>query len=56
MTIEGIMVRLTFDNAPNGLTTFGKVSECFEIAGANRRFFPAQAVLTNNGVTVSLHQ
>jgi sialate O-acetylesterase len=52
MTIEGNMVRLTFDNAPNGLTTFGKVSECFEIAGANRRFFPAQAVLTNNGVTV----
>lgn len=52
MTIEGNMVRLTFDNAPNGLTTFGKVSECFEIAGANRRFFPAQAVLTNSGVTV----
>ncbi len=52
MTIEGNMARLTFDNAPNGLTTFGKVPECFEIAGSNRRFFPAQAIITNNGVTV----
>ncbi|HOU02775.1 MAG TPA: sialate O-acetylesterase [Bacteroidales bacterium] len=52
MTIDGNMARLTFDNASNGLTSFGKDLSCFEIAGANRRFFPAHAILTNSGVTV----
>ena len=52
MQIEDNQVKLTFDNAPNGLTSFGKELTCFELAGANRRFFPATAYITNSGITV----
>ena len=52
MKVEGNLVRLTFDNAPNGLTSFGKELRCFEIAGENKRFLPAQALITNTGITV----
>jgi sialate O-acetylesterase len=48
---EGV-VKLTFDNAPNGLTSFGKELNCFEVAGANKRFFPAKAFITGTGITV----
>ena len=48
---EGV-VRLTFDNAPNGLTSWGKELSCFEVAGANKRFFPAKAFITGTGITV----
>lgn len=49
---EAGVVKLTFDNAPNGLTSFGKSLECFEIAGANKRFYPAKAFITNTGVSL----
>ena len=52
MVVEGSLVRLTFDNAANGLTSFGKDLSCFEIAGANKRFFPAQASINNRGITL----
>jgi len=52
MKIEGIQVKLTFDNAPNGITSFGKELECFEVAGANKRFYPAQAFLTGTGISL----
>ncbi|MBN2862654.1 MAG: sialate O-acetylesterase [Bacteroidales bacterium] len=52
MKVEGNLARLTFDNAPNGLTSFGKELKCFEVAGSNRRFLPAQAIITNTGITV----
>ena len=52
MKVEGNQVKLTFDNAVNGLTSFGKQLSCFEVAGANKRFFPAQAFITNAGVTL----
>jgi sialate O-acetylesterase len=52
MTIEGNQVRLTFDNVPNGLTSYGKELRCFEVAGTNKRFYPATAYITNAGVTV----
>ena len=48
---EGV-VKLTFDNAPNGLTSYGKDLSCFEVAGANKRFFQAKAFITGTGVTV----
>jgi sialate O-acetylesterase len=51
-TIEGNQVRLTFDNAPNGLSSFGKGLYCFEVSGANKRFYPAEAFITNTGITV----
>ena len=52
MKIEGSVVKLTFDHAKNGLTTFGKPLEHFTIAGENKRFVPATAVITRDGITV----
>jgi sialate O-acetylesterase len=52
MKVEGNQVKLTFDNAPNGITSFGKELSCFEVAGSNKRFYPASAFITNAGVTL----
>jgi sialate O-acetylesterase len=52
MKVEGNQVKLTFDNAVNGLTSFGKQFLCFEVAGANKRFYPAEAFLTGTGITL----
>jgi sialate O-acetylesterase len=52
MTIEGQVVKLTFNNASNGLTSFGKELSCFEIAGADKRFSPANASITDEGITL----
>jgi sialate O-acetylesterase len=52
MKVEGQLVKLTFNNAPNGLTSFGKTFSCFEIAGANKRFYPAVGFITGTGITL----
>jgi sialate O-acetylesterase len=52
MTVNGNQVMLTFDHASNGLTSFGKELSCFEVAGANKRFFPAKAFITREGITL----
>ena len=52
MKIDGSVVKLTFDHANNGLTTFGKELTNFTIAGENKRFVPASAYITNQGITV----
>lgn len=52
MKIEGNEVMLTFDNAPNGIMSLGKQLFCFEVAGKNKRFYPATAFVTNAGVTL----
>jgi sialate O-acetylesterase len=44
--------KITFSDAPNGLTSFGKTLSCFEIAGEDKIFHPATAVITREGVTV----
>lgn len=46
---EGV-VKLTFDNATMGLTSFGKELSCFEVAGENKRFFPARAFISGDGI------
>jgi len=43
MKVSGEVVKLTFDHAITGLTSFGKELSCFELAGADKRFFPAKA-------------
>ncbi|MCY1722746.1 hypothetical protein OU798_20520 [Prolixibacteraceae bacterium Z1-6] len=53
MTTEGSTAKLTFDFAPNGLTTFGKDLINFTIAGENKQFYPAQATITRQGISVS---
>jgi sialate O-acetylesterase len=52
MKIEGNEVNLTFDNAPNGIMSLGKELYCFEVAGANKRFYPAKAFVTNKGISL----
>jgi sialate O-acetylesterase len=52
MTVDGAMVKLTFDHAKNGLTSYGKDLDCFEVAGANQRFYPAKAVITGSGISL----
>jgi sialate O-acetylesterase len=52
MTVAGPVVNLTFNNAINGLTSYGKELSCFEVAGANKRFFPAKAFITGSGITL----
>ena len=54
MKIVGRFVNLTFDNASNGLTSYGKELSCFELAGANKRFYPAKAFIIGYGATVNL--
>ena len=50
MLVEGSNVRLIFDHAKNGLTTYGKPLEHFEIAGKDRRYFRAKGMITKDGV------
>ncbi|MEN8117049.1 MAG: sialate O-acetylesterase [Bacteroidota bacterium] len=53
MKVEGSVVKLTFDHAKNGLTTYGKELKNFKVAGENKRFYPAQAIITRQGITLS---
>jgi sialate O-acetylesterase len=43
---------LSFDEIPNGLTTFGKTLISFEIAGEDKVFQPAEASISGNTVVV----
>lgn len=52
MVVEGSLVKLTFNHAANGLTTYGKELVNFEVAGENKQYLPAHAYITNEGVTV----
>ncbi|MBE0679992.1 MAG: sialate O-acetylesterase [Bacteroidales bacterium] len=52
MTVDDNIVNLTFRNTPNGLTSYGKELSCFEVAGENRRFYPAIAYITGKGVSL----
>ena len=52
MTVSGQVVKLIFDHAANGLTSYSKELSCFEVAGENKRFMPAQASISGNSVLV----
>ncbi len=52
MRVEGSLVYLTFDHAENGLTTLGKELANFKVAGSNKRFQPAVATITREGITL----
>jgi sialate O-acetylesterase len=53
MEIKGSIVNLTFNHATHGLTTHGKELSNFKIAGENKLFYQATAVITGKGVTLS---
>lgn len=52
MTVEGNIIKLTFNNAQFGLTSYGKELTSFEVAGTNKRFYPAKAFITGTGITI----
>ncbi|QJD97305.1 sialate O-acetylesterase [Mucilaginibacter robiniae] len=53
MTITGNIAVLKFENAANGLTSYGKELNTFEIAGKDKVFHPAKAVINGSSVSVS---
>jgi sialate O-acetylesterase len=53
LLINGSVATIKFKNVPNGLTSFGKPLTQFEIAGADKRFYTANAVIRNGTIQVS---
>ena len=53
LLINGNTATIKFRNASNGLTSFGKSLTQFEIAGADKRFYPATAIIRNGMIQVS---
>lgn len=53
ISISGNTVTVKFKNASNGLTAFGKELKFFEVAGANKVFRPAKAIVNNGNILVS---
>lgn len=56
MSVKDNTVVLKFQHVANGLTSFGKSLTLFEIAGADRKFYPATAKISGSSVTVSADQ
>ena len=56
LEIKGSIVTVAFDNAPNGITSYGKEVTGFEIAGENKVFYPAKAELRRKSVLLSSPQ
>ncbi len=53
ITFNNGIATIKFTNAPNGLTSYGKPLTLFEIAGSNKIFRPAKAVITGGTIVVS---
>jgi len=52
MTVEGPSIRVRFSSAGDGLTASGRPLQSFEVAGADRVFHPAGAVIQGDSVVV----
>jgi sialate O-acetylesterase len=53
MKVEGAAIRIAFDHVGGGLSSGGKPLACFEIAGEDRAFVAATAVIDGASVVVS---
>ena len=53
MQVQGDKATINFDNAPNGLMAKGGTITEIYIAGADKMFYPADAVIKNNTIIVS---
>lgn len=53
MSVAGNIATIKFQNAGLGLTSYGKELVNFEIAGANKTFYPAKAVINGSSVALS---
>ncbi|HEY1114326.1 MAG TPA: sialate O-acetylesterase [Chitinophagaceae bacterium] len=56
ISIAGGIAEVKFRNAPNWLTSYGKELATFEIAGKDKVFYPARAVINKASVLVSSPQ
>jgi len=56
ITIKGSSAIIKFKNAANGLTSFLKDLNDFEISGADKHFYPAKAEINGGSVSVSSSQ
>jgi sialate O-acetylesterase len=56
LLINGSIATIKFKNAGNGLTSFGKPLTQFEIAGADKNFYPAQAIISQGTIKLSAPQ
>ncbi len=53
ITIKNNQAILKFKDAPNGLTSYLKDLNCFEISGDDKHFYPAKATISGSSVTVT---
>jgi len=53
MSVSGNTITIKFRNAANGLTSYGKPLTQFEVAGANKIFRPAKALINGGNIVVS---
>ena len=53
VSFAGNVATVQFSNAANGLTSYGKPLSDFEIAGADKVFYPAKAVISQGKLQVS---
>jgi len=53
VSFAGNVATVQFSNATNGLTSYGKTLSYFEIAGADKVFYPAKAVIAQGKLQVS---
>ena len=56
LLVNGNVATIKFKNTPNGLTSFGKPITQFDIAGADKNFYPAQAVIVKGTIQLSSPQ
>ena len=56
MTVKDGVAILSFTHAPMWLTAFGKELKLFEIAGEDRKFYPAKASINRSKVEVSAQE
>ncbi|MEJ6981378.1 sialate O-acetylesterase [Pedobacter sp. P351] len=53
LSVSGDVATVSFNNAANGLTSFSKEMNTFEIAGSDKVFYPAKATVNGSSVSVS---
>jgi sialate O-acetylesterase len=56
LRVKDNIAEIKFKNAPNWLTSYGKELSSFEVAGSDKIFYPAKAVINRNSVMVSSSQ
>ena len=53
MSVEGAVVTVSFNDAEEGITSYGKEVTQFEVAGEDKRFYPAQVQMRTKSLLLS---